>query len=193
MEGTKNMSIFFKFDPEKALNVILWVARRLPYPGFFQISKMIYFADKLHLQQYGRQICGGSYAALPNGPVPEEIYQMMKAGKGTEGFQYVELVKDAFVIEEDHIVVPLHDPDPDFLSESDIECLNEVIRGYGDKSFNELKILSHDKAWEETWKEIEEGSRRGNMMDLSAIIRTLDDGEELLDYLEDTDPVAIAK
>jgi uncharacterized phage-associated protein len=187
------MSKFFEFDPEKALNVILWVAKRLPYPGYFQISKVVYFADLIHLQRYGRQICGDDYAALPNGPVPDGIYNMMKAPKGTDGFQFSDLVKDSFDIEEDHVVVPRRDAALEFLSESDLECLAESIRKYGKKSFNELKLLSHDKAWEEAWEELQSGQRRDNIINISSIIKMLVDGEELLDYLEDSNPRAALK
>ncbi|MEK7221817.1 MAG: Panacea domain-containing protein, partial [Nitrospirota bacterium] len=61
---------FFRFDPDKAIQAILFVARSITGATFHQISKIIYFADKDHLQKYGRLICGDSYVAMKHGPVP---------------------------------------------------------------------------------------------------------------------------
>jgi uncharacterized phage-associated protein len=147
----------------------------------------------MHLQRYGRQICGDDYAAMENGPVPDEIYKLMKAAKGTGSYPYSELVKDAFTVEEEHVVVPLRDWDHDLFSESDIECLNESVKKFGRKGFDELKRISHDKAWEEAWEEMKKGYRGSNIIDIATIIKTLDGGEELLDYLKTSIPRASVK
>jgi uncharacterized phage-associated protein len=39
----------------------------------------MYFADRKHLEKYGRFICGDSYVAMKHGPVPSEIYDILKA------------------------------------------------------------------------------------------------------------------
>ena len=37
------------FRPEQALELVLYVAKRLPHPSFHSISKVLYFADREHL------------------------------------------------------------------------------------------------------------------------------------------------
>ena len=71
------------FDRDKALEAILYIANSLHNPTFHSISKMLYLSDKLHLQDYGRLICGDSYVAMEYGPVPSAIYNMMKVAKET--------------------------------------------------------------------------------------------------------------
>ena len=46
------------FDIDKAINVVLYVANRLPRKDFHKIFKVIYFADKAHLSEWGRTISG---------------------------------------------------------------------------------------------------------------------------------------
>ncbi len=42
------------FDREKAIEVIKYLAKYAPNPGIYWIGKILYFADLLHLQKYGR-------------------------------------------------------------------------------------------------------------------------------------------
>jgi uncharacterized phage-associated protein len=42
------------------------------------LSKVMFFADRSHLRQYGRPVTGDLYIAMANGPVPSRIYDMVK-------------------------------------------------------------------------------------------------------------------
>jgi uncharacterized phage-associated protein len=88
----------FRFDPEKALNLVLYVAGEVPQATFHTISKVIYFADKLHLQRYGRLICGDSYVAMKHGLVPSEIYDMMKDVRGDGCSEQWHTAREAFQV-----------------------------------------------------------------------------------------------
>lgn len=165
----------FHFDPEKALNLVLYVAREVPQATFHTISKVIYFADKLHLQRYGRLICGDSYVAMKHGPVPSEIYDMMKDVRGDGTSDHWQTAREAFEVKGNATVVPHKAPDLDVFSSSDLECLDESIREYGHLSFNELTKLSHDAAWHAT--------DDNDMIDLEEIVATLPGSEALLQHL----------
>src|SRR3990172_3908608 len=107
------MPRIYRFDPEKALNVILWVANRAKIPDFYRISKIIYFADKVHLQKYGRLICGDAYVAMKDGPVPSGVYDIMKSVRG-DGYSPCEIeAKNSFEVSAKTRVVPLKDADMD--------------------------------------------------------------------------------
>lgn len=167
-----------RFDPEKALSAILWIAAHVTGPTFHRISKLFYFADKLHLERYGRLICGDSYVAMKHGPVPSEIYDMLKAVRGDGRSLHMREAQKAFAVEGDKTVVPLDEPNPEVLSESDLECLNESIKRYGHLSFKELTDLSHDDAWY--------AADENDLIDLEEIIATLPDGTALLQHLRDS-------
>lgn len=167
---------YFKFDAEKALQVILWIAKRVRSANFHRISKIAYFADREHLRKYGRQICGDSYSAMRHGPVPSGIYDMLKAVRGDGHSTLVDEAKKAFDVVGRYRVVPKVDADPDFFSESDIECLHWSVKTYGRKTFDELTRLSHDAAWTQT--------DENDLIDITTIIGTLPNAKELMEHLE---------
>jgi len=168
---------YFRFDPEKALQAILFVAKNLPGATFHQISKIIYFADKDHLQKYGRLICGDTYVAMKHGPVPSGIYDMLKAVRGDGFSECQDKAQEAIEVQGAHTVVPKVEPDMDAFSQSDIECLTASIKQYGRLTFSQLADLSHDEAWK--------GADENDIIDVEQIIATLPDGSALLEHLQE--------
>ena len=75
-------------DGRKLIELVVYLTGRLRGPTFHSISKMLYFADKLHLSKYGRLISGDNYVAMAHGPVPSAVYNIMKVPreKYTETF-----------------------------------------------------------------------------------------------------------
>jgi uncharacterized phage-associated protein len=165
----------FRFDPDKALNLVLYVAACVKEPTFHTISKVIYFADKLHLERYGRLICGDSYVAMKHGPVPSEIYDMMKDVRGDGFSEHWQTARQAFEVKGKATVVPHQAPDMDVFSDSDVECINESIKIYGHLDFGRLTELSHDEAWQAT-----DGN---DIIDIEQIVATFPDGKALLQHL----------
>ncbi|MEP6889480.1 MAG: Panacea domain-containing protein [Nitrospirota bacterium] len=164
-----------RFDPEKALNAILWIARRIPCPTFHSISKLLYFADRLHLERYGRLITGDSYVAMKHGPVPSGAYDIMKAVRGDGTCAREEEAREAFAVDGHYDVVPRRAANDSLFSESDRECLEEAIQQYGSLSFQELTDRSHDAAWH--------SADENDSIELEQIIATLPDGASLLEHL----------
>lgn len=163
------------FDPEKALNAILWIAKRIPSPSFHSISKLLYFADRIHLERYGRLISGDSYVAMKHGPVPSGTYDIMKAVRGDGTCVVEEAAQEAFTVDGRHDVIPRREANEALFSESDLECLHEAITRYGRLSFIELTRLSHDAAWD--------SADENDIIELEQIIATLSDGASLLEHL----------
>ena len=139
----------FQFDPEKALETILYVAQKIG-GDIYSTLKIIYLADKIHLEKYGCLIFGSKYSALPYGSTPSEAYDTIKCVRGDEGATCrVQNANEAFVM-EGNVIKPSRNPELDVFSKSDIQCLNEAIERYGHLSFGELKDLVHDKAYHAT-------------------------------------------
>ena len=171
------MSMRQQFDADKALEVLLYIAKRCP--NIYNALKVLYFADKAHLNKYGRQVCGDSYVALDYGPVPSAVYGFVEYARGDGGWCTApDAVVEALRIEAPYTIVPLREPDLDFLSESDMECLDAAIRQYGNLSFSQLKRISHR---ETAYKQSDHNSR----IPLDAIVKSLPDGKLLLKYLND--------
>lgn len=169
------MSIKQKFDAEKALEVLLYIAETTP--NTYWTLKVLYFADKQHLSRFGRLICGDSYVAMRCGPRPSGLYDFVKYVRGDGYCSLASSAKEAFSVQGDDIH-PHRPANREFLSESDMACLDEAVKKYGSLSFLELRDLSHeDEAFNKAdWNDF---------MPLEAIIRTLPDGKSLLEYLQD--------
>ena len=63
----------------------------------------------------------------------------------------------------------------DYLSESEVECLDNAISKCKDKSFDELTQMSHDAAWSNT--------QRDRMMSFADIVMEAGDTEEYANYI----------
>jgi uncharacterized phage-associated protein len=174
----------FDFDKNASLNAVLYIVNQVSQPTFHKISKVLYFADKYHLEHYGRFICGDNYVAMNHGPVPSTIYDLLKAvrDKSTLAFDggTLELYKDALEVKHTYCVSGKTKPNLDFLSESDIEALNYAIKEYGHLSFKQLTDLSHDDAYE--------SAGFNDFIEVEAIAKTLPNSETLLEHLSDIHP-----
>lgn len=168
-------SIKFEYDMAKAVEVILYIANRIPSPTFMSIFKLMYFADKTSLELFGRLICGDSYVAMENGPVPSASYNLVKAADDTDNY--------GFKVRFKYHIEPLREANLDELSESDIDCLDMTIDSLGKFPAWYLSKISHeDDAWQENWRKA--GDRGSVPIAVEDIIDTLENADELLDYLE---------
>jgi uncharacterized phage-associated protein len=156
-------------DKLKVLEAFAYIAKNAPWnkKNEYNVLKVFYFADKLHMERYGRFIFNDWYAALEKGPVPSNAYDLLKKIRVSEelpdGLEAtVKIVK--------HQVVPLREADEDEFSISDIECINEAI-SISKKA--DLGKLSHDEAWTQT--------PRNCRMDTNTILSTLSNSDSLID------------
>lgn len=135
-----------QFDPQKAVELILYIASRLgrDTATFHTISKICYFSDLLHLERYGRLITFDGYVAMKHGPVPSRIYDLLKKDD-YHGFK--SYAENAFDLADAHHVVPRREAQEDYLSSSEKECLNLALEKYGRMSFKQLSDASHKGAW----------------------------------------------
>lgn len=137
------------FDFDRALNALLYVANRVERPDMHKVFKVLYFADMAHLFLYGRAITGDRYVAMKYGPVPSNIYDMVKIVKGESWYADGEL--KAFFGVEGFDIRPLRDADMSYLSATDIEQLDSSIEKYASLNFDERTRASHGSAWQKAW------------------------------------------
>jgi uncharacterized phage-associated protein len=121
----------------------------------YRIYKSLYFANKEHLNKYGRLIVSDTFFALPNGPVPTKLANVFDAMRGSENISRKDRTLFAPILESiehcgfdaDNFFRAKEFPDMDELSESDIECLEFGLNKCKGKGFGEIKEESHDSAW----------------------------------------------
>jgi uncharacterized phage-associated protein len=139
-----------QFDKTKALNALLFVANRVQRKDFHKIFKIIYFADRQHLAEWGRPITGDTYIAMDAGPVPSRMYDMLKIVRGDSYLPDTEGLGKFFKVENWMYVQPLVDADLSKLSKNEQEALNDSVAKYSGLSYDEIKEKSHDIAWRST-------------------------------------------
>lgn len=171
-----------KFDQRKALHALLFVVTHVPKPAnVYNALKCLYYADRKHLQEYGRQIYGDTFYALEHGPVPSAAYEIVKYvnGRAKWDLQFPE----AFELLEvnDHYLSARGAVDTDLLSRSDMACLLDAARKYGTMPFGKLKKLSHQG------NAFENADPNGEMM-LSDLIDELKGAEAVASHLKDRAP-----
>jgi uncharacterized phage-associated protein len=149
--------IEFSFDFEKAKEAIVYLATKVPKGMSKYIAcKLLFLADKYHLVRYGRPITGDLYCALPHGPVPTTILNLLSGVVGeAEANEQVSALRSVLTVNHIYSNPRISARKPlkqECLSKSDIEALDETIRRHGGKSFDELKALTHEMAaYQNAW------------------------------------------
>lgn len=137
-----------KFNREKAIDAILFISTRLGAPADVYASlKAIYFADRYHLEQFGRQIYGEVYTAMENGPVPSGAYDIVKFVGGRASLPVIAPGASDAMTADKFKITPKRDPDLDLFSKSDLICLELGIERVRGKTFSQIKDDSHSRAY----------------------------------------------
>lgn len=138
----------FQFNEKKGVEALTYVASKWPGLTAFFAAKVLFFAEKKHLNRYSRPIVGDTFIAMPNGPVPSTLYDFIKGRLDQAGDP--DAVMAALLIERDPYprLAAQRAPDLDVLSLSDLECLDEAIGFCRGRSFGTLSTLTHqERAW----------------------------------------------
>jgi uncharacterized phage-associated protein len=140
-----SQAIHFKTSYDKIIETIILLASKKPGIDIYHLAKVLFFADKLHVNKYFRPVTTDTYIKLPYGPVPSTAYDIIK-GNSWLSPNHLEKISITLSIggkETHYRTKALREPDLSYFSKSDLECLEEAMSRYGDLSFDELYVLSH--------------------------------------------------
>ena len=152
----------------------------------YSLVKSAYYAQQNHLAQYGTPLFKDCICALPFGPVPSNIYNVLKMASGDSNeLNYhrsddMHLASDAINFESGRYSAK-EDPNMDFLSKSDIESLNYGIEKVAKMSFNQIKEDTHGKEWNRAFN----SKSSLKEMNILNIAKEGDASSDALRYLED--------
>lgn len=169
------------FEASKAIAAVAFLHSRTS-ASLYPVLKMLYLADKRHLERHGRFIVGDRYFALAQGPVPTATYDMLKYLRGDRKYFAGDVDPRAFLTlsRDDHSFALVREPDYGALSESDVECLQEIAELCRLHGTAHIRALSHDSAWRAA------GPNR--MISDDAIASQLASAPELIQHLADRFP-----
>ena len=138
-----NMVARYAVNTSKALEAILWLANERPGIDVYHVVKAAFYADKDHLNRYGRPVTGDDYKADQFGPLGDVVYGLLK-GDPLEILALQSNGKLPFTVDDEAWRVNAdRGPNLEKLSSSDVESLRVGLDLVADRSFDELFQLSH--------------------------------------------------
>ena len=133
--------IRFRFDERKTVQAAGFLLNSAGgYLNFMQLIKLLYLADREHLRLYGLPITGGSYAALPYGPVIEEVKECIRESPTEYWSAHISPPAD-------FEVKLLKDPGDDDLTDAEVEVLQEVVSRFLSMRPFELVKFTHEELY----------------------------------------------
>jgi hypothetical protein len=172
----KMVGITFQFDHTKALETILYLSRRINDSDVYGICKLLYLADKTSLEKYGRLIFGETYCALKAGATPSHSYDLLKEASIS--------AQNGLEVNGDQVTAT-REANLEYFSESDIECLDQVISVWGNVPNWSRAQAAHDDAWKKAW---DNRAGKGSVkIPIESIAEILDDSGDLLKYLSNSE------
>ena len=139
-----------QYQQDKFINAILFFGKNTNPKrfGITKLLKLLFFADFLHFEKYGRPILGDTYYHLPEGPVPTISYDLFKntfnKNKKTGLEKYLKVTQEKV---EDHTIYkiePIKDFNEDVFSESDLEIMKEIAEKFYDTTGTTLAKKTHE-------------------------------------------------
>ena len=164
----------FQFDKEKCVSVLSYIIENLDSSDFLRVFKVLYFAEQKHLVKFGRPIVGDNYIAMQHGPVPSNIYTELNRIEHETGDSFAHYFEVKRIKEIKNVFAKI-EPQLDYISESELICLNESLQQNKFLSVKELSEKSHDRAWE--------NANENDEMDILEIANAGGASNEMLSYI----------
>jgi uncharacterized phage-associated protein len=131
----------------KAVEAVLWFIKEKKVNDMYSIWKMLFEAEKYHLNKYGRPIIGETYLAMQYGTVPRWLYKDA-CGQYGVGFRRY---KNNLYADKEFV--------KDVFSEVNIEALEHGYEKYAGMSFKQIENENHKEL---SWLKYEEDIKKGN-------------------------------
>lgn len=134
--------------------VLLYILKKMPDGSrdVYHIVKTAFYAQKNHFVKYALPLYNDNISALPFGPVPSTIYNILRVSRGdSTPYKYCDYHVlsriSAVIAYQDESFSTIEQPDIECLSKSNIECLDEAIKEVSGMKFDELMYATHGDEW----------------------------------------------
>ncbi|MEE6207251.1 MAG: Panacea domain-containing protein [Alphaproteobacteria bacterium] len=124
------------------------------------LLKILFFADRYHLRNYGCLATDDIYYAMKNGPVASATFDILRNNlpKNANIYEHM-LLEDVEVIDEYSVHINLQGDDE--LSDSFKEALDFALENYGNYDHFNLSDISHDyPEWKKYENRLKNGEKR---------------------------------
>jgi uncharacterized phage-associated protein len=156
--------IKFKFDKDKAAEIMIYIKSKVPQCDKQTLMKICFFADMNHLENYGRPLTGNRYVKMNYGPVPSEIYDMLRNP----------LQDEQYIVVNGYSLATNREANLKKLSKSDVNSIDYAVDMLADMDFKKRTDVSHGHAWH--------SADLNKVIDFEAMLEEIGD-IELLQYV----------
>lgn len=158
-------------DIKKIESVVLYVLQYFKDGlDYIKLFKIIYFAQRDYLANYGKILCPDTFKARQYGPVPSLSDKVIKLVElESENITSYPDLKDfcESIKVENKLVYALKSPDLDYLSKKERDCLDKSYNYCKDKdSKKELSPESHDTAYESAYERYSKDPQLGTLTNM---------------------------
>ena len=149
----------------------------------YYIVKTAFYAQKKHIVKWGIPMFRDDIVALPFGPVPSLVYDILQVSRGQrEAYKYcddraLDIISMSIDFKNEYYSAN-QSPDMDCLSQSNVECLDEAIAEVSHMNFGEIMSKTHGAEWARAYR-----NASNHKMDYVNIAKEGGASEEILDYL----------
>lgn len=170
------MDATYRFSTEKAFAAIHWMVSRGAPVDLHAALKTCYFADKAHLNQHFQPIWGATYRAMKYGPVPIEIYEMMK-GEGLWLWE-VRSEETPWRLNGYQLQCTANsEPDMTAFAQSEIEQLEQGFNTSINMNFTARTAATHGPDWQ---------AANGGTMKYEDMIEPSENRDAIVQHIRDT-------
>jgi len=145
-----------KFKPklDKLVELLLYLSHKKQHVDHYRACKLIYLADWVHLNKYGRPVVADTPKAMQFGPVATKSYELLKRNPAVMReariddlpFETRQLDKTIYIGPPKRAVVR------ELFSRSDLATFDAVLAEFGELTFDQLHdITSKHFAYRNAW------------------------------------------
>lgn len=157
------------FSVYKIIQILSYIQEKTDVKHYISLLKLIFFADKYHIRNYGITLSGDMYIAKQNGPVPINTFKLLTndyADISTLSLNDIEEINKKIINDNRREIKVSNIINLDFLSKSDVEALDFTINKFSKFSKDELVELTHEY---DEWKKHEQELKTNNEVNIDIV------------------------
>lgn len=162
-----------KFDKRKALEVAVYLSGRTR--GFPEFIGTLYLANKLHLFRYGRSIVSDTYTS--NTLKGEQMVALLREASSPETLNPSILRSEENL--KRSVFVPTREADMQFLSETDVECLDHAVEMVSVLSYGTVREIWNSEGYALLDVANDKFAANGKRMSIRVLVRGIKDLDDM--------------
>ena len=127
-----------------AIQALFYIQSKSNITDKLSLLKILFFADRYHIRNYGIPLLQDNYFAMKLGPVCSKTYDLIKKGLYYDGLNDADRIFIDSNLFCNNDIVSIKDTGMENLSESDFEALNFYVDTFSKFTPYELSDITHE-------------------------------------------------